>query len=170
MAVIEGGLRARLIWDSFYELVRSTLDDRGWFDTGRRHAPIVLTYEPQKWDDPIEVNTVAIVGGDITDEEMELGSNLTEDRWIFYVDFFAESEAVGLDLITDLKESFRGKLPSIGRTSSRLAVHDYRQATPEILFYCDLENVLVDRGRDFPKPWLRFWHTVRVDVVDDNDA
>jgi hypothetical protein len=169
MTVVEGGLRARLINDSVHELVRWTLVSRGWFDAGRRHAPVTLVYEAQKWDEPIEVNTVAIVGGDVTDDELELGSNLTEDRWIYYVDFFAENEAVGLDLITDLKESFRGKLPTIGRTSPRLPVYDFRQATPPVVFYCDLENVLIDRARDFPKPWLRWWYTVRVDVVDEND-
>lgn len=167
MTFIDGGLRARLIRDSLEALVRSGLEARGWFDAGRRHAPIVLIPEPNDWDEPIEPNSLAITGGDSADDPFELGSTATEDRWTFYIDFYAEDESVGTDVSGDVRDLLRGQLPSIGRTNSTLPVLDFRQATPSQVFSCDIDDVVLDRGRGFNQPWLRWWFTVRVDIVDE---
>ena len=49
-----------------------------------------------------------------------------------------------------------------------MPVYDFRDATPPVLFVCDLENIFVDRGRGFSQPWLRYWFSVRVEIVDEN--
>lgn len=167
MTSVEGGLRARLIRDSLEELVRSGLTARGWFDPGRRHSPIVFVPEPNDWDEPIEANSLAISGGDSIDDPLELGSTASEDRWTFYVDFYAEDESVGTDVSGDIRDLLRGQLPSIGRTNPVLPVLDFREATPTELFTCDIESVVLDRGRGFSQPWLRWWYTVRLDLVDE---
>lgn len=169
MTFIEGGLRSRLIRDSLEQLVITTLTDRGWLDTGRRHSPIRIIPEPQDWNEPIEINSMAISGGDSIDDPMELGSNLTEDTWTYYVDFYGEDESIAIDVMGDLRDSFRGKLPSIGRTDPTLPVYDFREDPPVVAFYCDLENVVFDRGRGTDQPWLRYWFALRVDVVDEYD-
>lgn len=170
MTSIEGGLRVRLIRDSLEELVRSTLDQRGWFDAGRQHSPIRFISEPNDWNEPIEVNSVAIAGGDITSTEWEMGSQMTEDRWTFYVDFYGENEAIGTDVSGDISASLRGKLPSIGRNDSVLDVLDFRDPDTPVLFHCLIETVVTDRARDYPKPWLRWWYSVRCEIVDENDS
>lgn len=164
---VEGGLRARLIRDSVEELVRSGLAARGWFDVDRRHAPLRIVSEPNDWDEPIEANSISISGGDSTDDPLEMGSNATEDQWTYYVDFYAEDESIGLDVSGEVRDILRGKLPSIGRTGSFLPVYDFRDATPAVAFVCQIENVMVDRGRGFNQPWLRFWYTVRFDLLDE---
>lgn len=161
-----GGLRARLIRDSLEELVRSGLTARGWFAAGRYHSPIQVVSEPNDWDEPITVNSIAISGGDLVDDDIELGSSACEDRWTYYVDFYGENESIGLDVATEIRDILRGKLPSIGRSAPVMSVLDFRQATPTALFSCDLENIFVDRGRGFSQPWLRYWFSVRVEIVD----
>jgi hypothetical protein len=170
MTAIEGGLRARLIRDSFEELVRETLQARGWFDSGRAHLPINLLSAPAAWDQPIEYNSLAVVVEDVTDEEGELGSNLMIDSWTAYADFFAENEQVGIHLIHDIRDSLRGKIPSIGRTGAIMPVYDFTLATPVVAFYCNIENVITDRAVGFPQPWMQFMYSARAILVDENDV
>lgn len=168
MTYVEGGLRVRLIRDSLEEFVRSALTDRNWFDPGRQHAPIRFISEPNDWNEPIEVNSLAVAGGDIVSTEWELGSQMTEDRWTYYIDFYGENEAIGLDVSGDIAAALRGQLPSIGRNDSSLPILDFRQSNPPVLFHCLIENVVIDRARDYPKPWLRYWYSVRCEIVDEN--
>jgi hypothetical protein len=166
--VIEGGLRARLIRDSLEQLIVSGLTARGWFSPGRDHSPIAVVESPTDWDEAVQVNSIAFVDGGRIDDPMELGSTATEDRWTYYIDFYGEDESIGMDVSGDVCDILRGKLPSIGRTDSSLPVYDFRDATPTVAFLCQLENVLLDRGRGFNQPWLRYWFSVRVEIIDEN--
>jgi hypothetical protein len=168
VTAIEGGLRSRFIRDSLEQLVVGGLAALGWFGPGRDHSPIAVVDAPNDWDEPVEINSLAFADGGEDDIEMELGSTATEDRWVYYIDFYAEDESVGLHLSGDVRDILRGKLSSIGRTNPSLPVYDYRNATPPVIFHCYLENVLVDRAKGFNQPWLRYWFSVRVDVVDEN--
>jgi hypothetical protein len=170
---IYGGMRQRLIKDSLYNMVHDSLDALGWFDAGRAHIPINMISKPI--DDegrpvgegtPIPQNTLSLVPGDLDDEEWEMGSALAEHTWIFYVDFYAQNDAWGLHLIGDVRDILAGRHPDIGRDRTNFPVYDYRQATPPIEFYCDIEEVIVDRAQDFPKPWLKHWYVCRFMVVD----
>jgi hypothetical protein len=166
--VMSGGLRARLIRDSLEELVRSSLDALGWFDAGRQHAPIRIIEEPNDWDEPIEFNSISVSGGDLVDAELELGSTATEDTWTYYCDCYMEDESVAIAISGDIREALRGKLPDIGRTGPVMDVYDFRDDPPDVIFTCELQNIIVDRGRGFSQPWLRYWFTVRVEIVDEN--
>lgn len=159
----------RLISDNFYELVRQALIARHWFDSGRQHQPLELVRGEVSWDDPIALNTLAVSDVDIADVEIEMGSNYTEDRWTMYVDFYAESDSLGTDVAGDVRDILRGKIPSIGRGRPIMAVYDLTQspAPAEPIFYCDIENVVLDRAHNASRPQSYHWYSVRCDVVDE---
>lgn len=161
-----GGLRARLIRDSFEYLLRSSLGDRGWFDANRRHEPVTIVSAPADWDEPMAMNTIAVNASNVDDIPGEMGSNYTEDTWTYYVDFYAENEVLGMDVANDIRDILRGKLPSIGREATSFDVYDFSDATPPVIFQCELENVIVDRARGAVQPWEKFWFAIRCDVID----
>lgn len=166
MTQIVGGLRARLVRESVYQMIHGSLDSLGWFDSGRDHAS--LTFDSEELDDfrKVPVNTAALADFDTTDTEQELGSNLSEARWIMFLDFFAENTAVGLHFIRDARDILLGKMASVGRTGPNFAVWDYSQATPSTLFHCQIEDVVVDRPEVFREDYQKAWYTVRFTVVD----
>lgn len=165
-AVPVGGLRTRLILRSFQEMVQSSLDALGWFDLNRRHQPLNFIVRPPDWAETVDFNSIAITCEDVTDDDAELGSNLTDDTWTFSVDVYCEKDSVGISLIGDVRDILRGKIPSIGRTGPILPVIDYQATTPSQIFVCDIERVTVDRARNFPKAWQQHWWAARCDVID----
>lgn len=167
MTVPVGGLRARLIRDSLYYMLYNAVDDLDWFDTNREHSPITFNPEPLTPSNEIPVNTCALADGDTRDVESEMGSLMQETRWIFYVDFYAENNALGLHFSRDIKDILQGRMPSIDRSRPDFVVSDYSQATPSALFYCQIENVATDRPDVISQPYQKFWFTVRFDVCDE---
>lgn len=168
MTTVVGGLRARFIHDSFVAMITDALAARSWFDSDRRHLPIVVTTQPYGWDEPIPVNTVTISGEDSVSADAELGSTASDDTWTFYIDFYAENEALGMDVAHDIRDILRGKIPSVGRGRPDLTVLDWREDPPTPLFKCQLEDIVMDRARGFTRPFERYWYAVRCDVVDEN--
>ena len=166
MTAYVGDLRARLIRDSLYNMMKGSLTQRGWFDDNRRHLPINLIPKAMDWNDEIPLNTIALVMDTIQDTEAEMGSDLSDNRQVCYFDFYAESEDVGMGVAAEMKDIIRGKMPSIGRSRPVLDVLDYTMATPAVIFYCDIENVVQDRATGFAKPWMRYWFTVRFTLID----
>lgn len=164
--VVVGGLRTRLIFMSFQEMLRAGLYDLGWFDTGRKHQPINFIVRPPDWTEAVDFNSIAVTLEDVADDDVELGSNLTDDSWTVSVDIYCEKDSVGLSLIGDIRDIIRGKMPSIGRTGPTLPVFDYLAATPSEIFSCGIENVTVDRARNFPKAWQQHWWAARCDLID----
>lgn len=161
-----GGTRMRLIRDSFHHMVNTSLEDLGWFDTGRSHNTVQLVTSPIDPSQELTPNIIGVSPEDMSSMEDELGSNLEELRWDFYVDIFAESDVLGLHLMGDLRDTLKGKLPSIGRTGPSFQVYDFRTTTPSELFVCQLENIQVERQREWSKPWMKYWWTILVEVVD----
>jgi hypothetical protein len=166
VTTIVGGLRARLIHDSVEAHVFDILNQLGWFDAGRRHTPIVIVPKPKKWDEPIPFNSIAIDLTNNSDEEAEMGSNLTNETHIVNVDFYGENEAIARHVAGDLAAAFRGKMPSISRTTMSLPVFDFRDPAAPVLFSCQVETVAIDKAHNFPHPWQQFWHSVRFDLID----
>lgn len=163
----DGGVRDRLIGQSLYELVLSTLTQRGWLTPNANRRDIVPTPTPiDAWRE-VQLNTLAVFLDSIDGEEAELGSNASNDSHLGVIDFFAESEAVGVQLIGDLRASLEGRLPVIGRTAAILPVYDWRDATPPLLFYCDIEDVKRDRSPESRDPWRQFWMTLTFALVDE---
>jgi hypothetical protein len=95
-----------------------------------------------------------------------MGSNLGELTTTFWVDFYAEKDSVGKELIYDVRDALRGRIPAIGYDRQVIEVYDWSLATPTYQFSCDVEDVVTDRAHDFPKPWQKHWWTCRFDVVD----
>lgn len=167
MATLVGGLRSRMIADSLSNMIEDGLRDLGWLDADRNHKPLRKADRPRTWDQPIEVNSLVISLEDQDDTPGEMGSNYTVDSWTVYIDFYAESDPLGLQVQGDIRDILRGKIPSIGRTDSILDVYDYRMATPTVFTTCQIDNVLADRARDFPNAWQAHWFVVRCDLEDD---
>lgn len=163
-----GGLRDRLIRDAVATVVKDGLTTIGWFDEDRRHAPIVWRDDPvTDVDEVVPLNTLSVVSEDMSDAEIELGTTLTEDRWEFWVDFYAESVDVGKQLIGDVRDILRGK-DIAGRTAPIIAVFDVTQdpVPTEPAFYVEIENVETDRSRTATRPFEQFWFTCTFHVVD----
>lgn len=164
MALV-GGLRARLLRESLFAFLYGGLDELGWFDIGRDHLPINFVSTQIADDTEIPLNTLVLADEDIVSSDEELGSLLAENRWTFFVDFFAEDDAVGLDLVRDVRDLVQGRFSSIA-PGPTFGVYDWRQATPPLLFSCEIEDAAVDRAHGFTKPWQRFWYSCSFQVID----
>ena len=168
-----GGLRARLIRESLYQMLWDSLDVLDWFDAGRKHQPVQFLSTGVDDREAVVVNTAVLVDWDFTEEYDELGTLLSDHRQTYYVDFYPENDAIGLHLVQDIKDILGGRVSAIGRTMPNLPVYDYSQVTPPLLFYCRLEDPIIDRPTTFERPWMRYFRTIRFDVVDsygtDND-
>lgn len=167
MTTLVGGVRTRMIQDSFRNMIVDGLTDLGWFDTNRKHRPIRIIDRPNKWDDPIEFNSMVISLEDRDDSYGEMGSNYMIDTWTAYIDFYAESDPLGMQVQGDVRDILRGKIPSIGRTDSCFDVYDYRMATPVAFTTVQINNVVDDRARNFPNAWQAHWFVVRAELEDD---
>lgn len=161
-----GGLRARMIRESMYHMVYDSLDALGWFDPARRHLPIKFTGRTYTNEETIELNTIVLVDEGTTDRETGLGELEIEQQWLFYIDIYAESDSIGRDLAHDIRDILAGRHTTAGRTRSIVEIYDYRMATPAVVGIAQLEDVVIDRAHDFPKPWQKHWFSCRVTVVD----
>lgn len=161
-----GGLRARLIRDSLYQMIKDGLTNLEWFDPGRHHAPINWRESEVSTTEEIPLNTLALSDGDTLTQDWEMGSDMSEHSWDFFIDFYAEDSAVGIHLIRDVKDLLEGRFPSIGRVAPVFTVHDYSQANTPALFTCEIENVDVDKAHTFTKPWQKHWYAIALTVLD----
>lgn len=166
---VVGGLRTRLIRDSYRNLIVDSLTALGWFDDDRRHKPIHLVDRPAKWDVPIIENGLVITLETRSGIDAELGSIATIDTWTSYVDFYAEDDDVGLALTGDVREILRGRFPGIGRTDPSFEIMNYTLATPVSIGTIQILDVVDDRARNFPNEWQAHWFVVRADLEDEQD-
>ncbi len=162
-----GGVRIRMIQDNMLRYIEQGLQDLGWFDSGRNHASIDVRSEPVDWDVEALPNIVAITMEHSSERESEMGSNLTENRWEFYVDVYGEKESLAVHLATDIRDLLRGKFPSIGFNKPVLEVFDLTQATPSLIFTCDIEGLDMDKGRFGNKPYKSSWWEISMIIIDE---
>jgi hypothetical protein len=164
---IVGGIRDRLLKDSFFAIIQNALDALGWRDTGRYHRPVTLIPKPQHWGDPITPNTVAVDFAGSQVEEYEVGSRLTRDTHIGYAEVFAQDDSLGTHLANDLRDWLRGRLQPapVGVT---FPIYDYRQgSTPPIIGYMDITGVTAVRNSPLTdSAWLRHWFSVQCEIND----
>jgi hypothetical protein len=163
---LTGGMRKRLIRESLYQMLYESLAALGWFDAGRQHEDISFRAEPVDPQDPIPINTIGLADENDNAIDIELGSNFSEHRWTFYVDFFAEKDSLGLHVSGDIQDILEGRIDSIGRTDPIFTVYDYDQATPPNLFTCQISLVMRDKALTWSKPHQKHWYSVRFDVLD----
>jgi hypothetical protein len=167
MTIYVGGIRERFIKDSVYAYLKAKLTALGWFDPSRQHAPIIFEDEATDIRQLIEPNTLTLSAENNIGTEVELGGMLTEFTWSMFVDFYAESEAVGLHLIGDVAAILRGQISAVGAGRAYVPVFDFFQATPvDPIFFVGVENVRTDKAHDFPHAHLRHWHACSFDIID----
>lgn len=164
MTDIVGGLRSRLLHDSLYAFVHTGLGDQGWFDSGRNHRPIRFVPRPARWDEAVELNTMAMAFGPIEMQDMEVGSGLTQDDIAVVFDFFAENDSIGDHVSNDVRDLLRGRLGS-GRATFPL--QDFRQTTPTKVGYVLVDEVWIERPSAIAeKEFRRHWYQIRCVAQD----
>jgi hypothetical protein len=166
MTTIVGGLRARLIRESLFQMIEEALTDLGWFASTRPHLPLTFRSGQVDQNTQIALNTAALWDENTADEDAELGSNLTEERGVYYIDFYAESDPLGRHFISDVKDILRGKFTSIDRDDPSFDVYDYTQATPPVITRCQIEEVETGHAHGFSHPWMAHWYSCQFVVVD----
>jgi hypothetical protein len=160
------GLRDRLLKDSFFALVQQALSVLGWLDPGRQHRPLTLTSEPNHWDVPVTPNTVTVDFTGSSVSEWEVGSRLTSDLHIGYVEIYAENDSLGTHLANDLRDWLRGRLhPQPGVT---FPIFDFSQgSTPPVIGHMDIGAVSALRNVAANEDvWIRHWFRVRCEIRD----
>jgi hypothetical protein len=165
--MIVGGARDRLIHDSLYHMVKDSLTDLGWFDSGRKHRPVTIVAEPVEEDTKLQPNIVSVSDEATIMEEVEMGrGDLKEYRWEYWIDVYGESLPVAKHLAGDIRTILEGKFNSIGRSRPNVTIYDWSMATPMEVFSCEIENVEYDRSRFYNKPFQKHWYMIRFEVVD----
>lgn len=163
---VVGGLRDRLLKDSFYAQVETALNTLGWLDPARRHKPINLIQKPEHWDVAVPANTVTIdfVGSSVG--EWEVGSLLTSDTHIGFVEIYAENDSLGIHLAEDLRDWLRGRLQT-APVSTTFPIYDFRTPTPSTIGYMDIDGVSTARNISISQDvWVRHWYRVRCEIRD----
>lgn len=163
---ITGGLRARLVLDSFTVLVEHTLVALGWLDTGRRYRPITFRTGLLPDTEPVELNTLVTRADMVQAEEIEMGSDLLLDRMTAAIDFYAEDEALGLHVTNDLRDALRGRL-SVGALGGQMPIYDFRMATPAPVAFAAITDVEAVRDLSpVASVWARHLFTVNCSIED----
>lgn len=160
---VTGGLRKRLIKDNLYFAMYNSLEALGWFENTMSENPVTLITEQIDSSQEITPNKIGLSSEDITGEDIELGSNLTEDSWEIYFDIFAESESIGVHLSGDIYDILRGKSP---HSIDVLNVYDLTQTGQPLLFTCQIEDTEIGRVREWEKPYNKYWWVVGCMVKD----
>lgn len=167
-----GGLRARLISDNLYNLLKDSLEDLGWMDAGRQHAPVRVEPEPLEADEEAKPNVVTLSEEFMSEVDSEMGhhpgrAQKTEKSWDYVIDIYGENQAIAKQLAADIYDVISGKFTSLGRTEPILVVYDLSQATPSEIFTCQIEDFSMDKARNYVKSYQRFWWSVFFTVVDE---
>ena len=165
MSTYVGGKRLACIQDSFYRMVSDSMADLGWLTSnpGTRSDVTILAEQINPGTE-IKPNQIGISSEDLTESPWEMGSTLAENRWDIFIDIFAENEFVGVALSGDLFDILRGKMSAIGRTGTLFPVYDY--VDNSIMFNCSLENIEINRVRDWDRPYNKYWWIVACQIVD----
>jgi hypothetical protein len=124
-----------------------------------------LQAEPANWKEPIEPNLIALDMTAVSVAEVEVGSWLTADTTIAYVDIYAESDALGTELSNDLRDVLRGRAGL--NVNGTIPIYDYRQATPPVIGHVAVTDVSALRATAAAQePWMRHWFRVRCELID----
>lgn len=173
-----GGLRDRLIEESLHRMLKGALTQLGWLTHSNDRLDVSYEPEPLPADEAVVPNLVnVVIEGIDPEEEQELGSTLSDDTHLLYVDVYAESEAVGKQLAGDIRCILEGKMPNVGRTWPVLTVYDftgvdYTMATPDSpveLFAVIIERVRQDKAHRAGETWQRHLYSVTAELHDERD-
>lgn len=160
-----GGLRARLIKDNLFNLIEDSLEAVGWMDAGRQHEDVTVVPEPLDNLTEITPNKVGIDFKNITEQNVEMGSNMAENTWLVFVDIMAENYDIGLHLSTDVKDIITGHYDSIGRDAPTLTVLDLTLATPTAFATCHITEFEMEKDESEAEH-RRYWWTCAFNLED----
>jgi len=168
MTIPVGGLRARFVHDSLFAYLQSGLVLLGWVDSPlpRRHSPIDFIAQSPNIQVEVPLNTLALSDEGVSDAPAEIGSLFAEHTRSYYLDFFAENDAVGKHLIGDMRDILEGRMPSLGFTGPEFPCLDFRMATPTAFTFGEVQRVQVDRAHNWAQRWLQHWFSLSFQVVD----
>lgn len=167
MTDVVGGLRTRFIHDSLTAVLEKGLGLQGWFDPGRQHQPLTLLHGPHHWDVPVAYNAIVLTNQAIeVNDEVEVGSNLSTDRLAITIDFYAENDALGVEVTNDMRDLLRGRLPG-GADNAGFPILDFRLPTPAPIGRAEVLDVRVQRSLvQVPEEWVRHVYTVATTIGD----
>lgn len=155
---MSAGTNLRYITDSLFDGLESHLNTTlGWNDAGRYNKPVQILNEPLDWDVALEPNAVALSLEDIYHEDQEIGSDLTEQRMTFAIDVLAENTAIGTALTGDITAWLL--------STYRFPVYNGSEATPSVLFNCDIEGVVQERNRVYENKYAQYLWVISFFVV-----
>lgn len=177
MALIEGGIRDRLIFESCHRMIHDALNQLGWFGQlgtpARPIPPIVWRTERYDDDQRIPVNALVVSSEDTNSADLEVGSLLSEDATQFWVDFYPVDDELGKHVMGDVRAILQGKMASANRVEPGFWVTDHRPNAPvpgADLFWVEIEDVQsLHSVRQSSTPEVQLQRSVSFDVVDEVD-
>lgn len=171
---VEGGLRDRLVFESFARHVRDGLAARGWVDvvSGPRKPQFQFRTSPVPDAEEVQPNTIAVSFETVDMHDIEIGSNQTENSHSAWVDIYTDTTdpngyALAMEVSGDVRDMLAGKLSSIGYDAAGFPLIDVRDPDPEPvqLGWCDLEDIVQERSMN-EKRSKRYWVAVGAQVVE----
>jgi hypothetical protein len=122
-----------------------------------------------------ELNTLAVDTGQPQDpEDVELGSNMIWQPYVFTLAFYASSDAVALALMNDLRDRYQGRIVSddhLDLFNFNDPSYDPDASSPVVRMECDFFRY--QQNADTVTPWevhLYFAELGITDVVDPQSA
>lgn len=152
---------ARHVHQTVYDRVEGVLINLGWIGLDPPFGARSVTYQNIRPNEEelksLTANTVSVsFGNEPDDVEDEMGGGLLTVEFPFFVDVYAEKEAIALAIASDVKDNLAGRVPG---TSRFLTVVDQRTTTPVLgyqLEFTDLVREPVER-----ELVRLFWQVVR---------
>jgi hypothetical protein len=156
-----------MLLESLLQTVTTELTTLGWLDSTvhddpvgtRQHHPLVIVDEYPNDGDDVALNTLAFSYSQATGVDMELGSKSEVHATDCFVDFFAESDAIGREV--------SGDIYAFLQEERHFDVYDYTLATPVVDFVADIERAEVRKPERAVNPWQKHWYTVALTALDD---
>lgn len=161
---MQGGLRNRMILESFQRWVVEDLENKGWFDPGRAHAALKVVQGFPDEREEVVANTLAFSYGDGSGMSVEMGSRAEEFSLEMFVDLFSDSESFSIDLMGDVY--------ALLRSAPRMDVYDWRNENesdfePSFSLEIDYDSIDDRRPPRPANPWQRHWRVVSAIFWDD---
>jgi len=159
MTTIVGGLRTRYVHNSLQNMIEDALNDIGWMDPGRAHKSVTIQGQPLGADEEAQPNLIAIDLYDSDMDDAEMGSSvLTLDTYMYAIDIYAESAALGMHLAGDIRDLLKGKFSATAsRTGPTLPIYDYSLTTPAVFATGNIDTIQLEKARTYDKPHEKYY-------------
>lgn len=157
----DGGLRDRIIHESLYKAIEGELTTLGWFDAGREHDPITMVDEfPDEEDADVAFNTLAFSMGDGSGLISEMGSDKEDHEIVFFVDFFAQNDALGRHV--------RGDIEHFLKSNPIQQVYDYSQGGDPPVFTVEVDEEAMQKRKPTRavQKWQKHWYVLSFSAID----